>query len=140
MTECIKWNLYIHENGYGQANLPKGKHMNAHKFIWIQANGPVPNGMVVDHICHTDAVERKECSGGWNCEHRSCVNLKHLRLITQQENVMAGLHNIDNRSNCNQGHPFIKENIMVRKNGRRECAECNRERSRRNWAAKKVVI
>ena len=112
--------------------------MMAHKLVWIQANGPIPKGMVVDHICHTEAVAKGECKGGWSCEHRSCVNLEHLRLITQRENVMAGIHNIDNRSHCNQGHPFVKENIMVRKNGKRECAECNRERARMNYANKKV--
>jgi hypothetical protein len=137
MPNCIKWHLYIRNNGYGQANINK-RHMMAHKLVWIQANGPIPKGMVVDHICHTEAVAKGECKGGWSCEHRSCVNLEHLRLITQKENVMAGIHNIDNRSHCNQGHPFVKENIMVRKNGKRECAECNRERARMNYAKKKV--
>lgn len=142
MSDCIRWHLHIHENGYGQANIigTSGKHMNAHRWVWIQANGPIPQGMVVDHICHSEAVAKGECVGGWECKHRACVNLKHLRLITQQENVMAGLHSIDNRSHCNQGHPFIKENIMVRKNGRRECAECNRIRARNNYAKKMARV
>jgi len=139
MFECIRWHLYIRPNGYGQANF-NNRHMNAHRWVWIQSNGPIPKGMVLDHICHNEAAAKGECSGGWECKHRACVNLKHLRLITQQENVMAGLHNIDNRSHCNQGHPFIKENIMVRKNGRRECAECNRERARRNWANRSRIM
>jgi hypothetical protein len=63
------------------------------------------------------------------------VALDHLRVVTQQENVMAGLHNIDNRTHCNQGHTF-EGNIMVRKNGKRECAECNRVRSRVNYRKK----
>lgn len=135
MSDCIKWHLFIHENGYGQANIvgTSGKHMNAHRWVWIQANGPIPDGMVVDHTCHNP----KECVGGWECEHRSCVNLKHLRLITQKENINAGKHNIDNRSHCNQGHPF-EGNIMVRKNGKRECAECNRVRARAAYARKKA--
>lgn len=142
MTECIRWHLHIYENGYGQGNIPgtSGKHMNAHRLVWIQTFGEIPDKMVVDHICHTEAVQRGECEGGFSCQHRACVNPEHLRLVTQQENVRAGKHNIDNRSHCNQGHPFIKENIMVRKNGRRECAECNRERSRRNWANQKVGV
>ena len=142
MTECIKWHLYIYPNGYGQANIPgtSGKHTRAHRFVWIQANGSIPEGMVLDHICHTEAVQRGECNGGFECQHRSCVNLNHLRLVSQQENVMAGLHNIDNRTHCNQGHPFIKENIMIRKSGKRECAECNRVRARRNWANRKKAL
>lgn len=101
---------------------PKRKAIKAHRAAWMLVNGPVPEGMVLDHICRD----------------RACINLKHLRVVTQQENIMAGLHNIDNRSHCNQGHPFIKENIMVRKNGKRECAECNRVRARANYAKKKV--
>ena len=139
MTECIKWHLHIHQNGYGQANLPgtNGKHMNAHRFVWIQTYGKIPKGMVVDHICHTEAVQRDECDGGFNCKHRSCVNIEHLRLVSQKVNIVTGKHSIDNRSNCNQGHPFTKENIMIRTNGKRECAECNRVRARRNYALSK---
>jgi hypothetical protein len=118
---------------------PKGKSIKAHRAVWLLANGAIPENMIVDHICHNEAVAKGKCEGGWNCKHRACVNIKHLRLITQQENVMAGLHNIDNRSHCNQGHLFIKENIMVRKNGKRECAECNRVRARNNWANRKKV-
>jgi hypothetical protein len=100
---------------------PKKKGIKAHRAAWMLANGPVPEGMVLDHICR----------------NRACINLDHLRVVTQQENIMAGLHNIDNRSHCNQGHLF-EGNIMVRKNGKRECGECNRVRARANYAKKKV--
>jgi hypothetical protein len=100
---------------------PKKKAIKAHRAAWMLVNGPVPEGMVLDHICR----------------NRACINLDHLRVVTQQENIMAGLHNIDNRSHCNQGHLF-EGNIMVRKSGKRECGECNRVRSRANWAKKKV--
>jgi hypothetical protein len=137
MNDCIKWHLYIHANGYGQANIKgtSGKHMNAHRWVWIEVNGPIPDGMVVDHICHTEALIKGECKGGWSCPHRSCVNLNHLRLISQQENVVTGRHSINNRTHCNKGHSF-EGNIMVRKNGKRECAECNRVRAKANYAKK----
>lgn len=102
---------------------PKKKAIKAHRAAWMLANGPVPEGMVLDHICR----------------NRACINLDHLRVVTQQENIMAGLHNIDNRSHCNQGHLF-EGNIMVRKDGKRECAECNRVRARKNYALKKVGV
>ena len=121
MTNCIHPNSKSRSNGYAFMYYPpKRKAIKAHRAAWMLTNGPVPEGMVLDHICRD----------------RACINLEHLRVITQQENIMAGLHNIDNRSHCNQGHPFIKENIMIRKNGKRECAECNRVRSRANWAKK----
>jgi hypothetical protein len=136
MTNCIPFKGGLNGYGYGNTIL-NGKKMKASRAAWIKVNGDIPPGLVVDHVCHTEAVLRGECKGGITCKHRSCVNVNHLRLITQQENVMAGLHNIDNRSHCNQGHVF-EGNIMVRKNGKRECAECNRERARRNYANRKV--
>jgi|DEB19_MinimDraft_3_1074340.scaffolds.fasta_scaffold104712_2 hypothetical protein len=139
MTECIYPNGNSRTNGYALMYYPpKKKSIKAHRAAWMLANGPVPAGMVVDHICHNKAVANEECQGGFDCSHRACINIKHLQLVTQSQNVMSGIHNIDNRSHCNQGHPFIKENIMVRKNGKRECAECNRERAKKNYALKKV--
>lgn len=137
MTDCIPFNGSLNGYGYGNAIL-NGKTMKASRAAWIEAYGPIENGLVVDHMCHTEAVNRGECAGGITCKHRACVNVEHLRLITQQENILTGLHCIDNRSHCNQGHPFIKENIMVRKNGKRECAECNRVRARANYVKSKV--
>lgn len=119
MNECIESKKGITSNGYSRIRIG-GKQIQAHRWAWQIVNGPVPDGLVIDHICR----------------NRRCVLPSHLRAITQQENVMAGLHNIDNRSHCNQGHPFTKENIMVRKNGRRECAECNRVRARQNYYKK----
>jgi len=120
VTECIEAKTTTKVFGYHQVRL-KGKRWRAHRWAWELINGPIPEGMVIDHMC----------------SNRACVAIDHLRVVTQRENIMAGLHNIDNRSHCNQGHPF-EGNIMVRKNGRRECAECNRVRSRANWAKKKA--
>jgi len=119
MTECIESKRTITTNGYSRIFVD-GKNIQAHRWAWELINGKIPTGLVIDHIC----------------KNRKCVAIDHLRMVTQQENVMAGLHNIDNRTHCNQGHPFTKENIMVRKSGKRECAECNRVRARKNYAAK----
>jgi hypothetical protein len=135
MSDCIIWHKNIKETGYGQCWF-EGKNQKAHRVAWIKANGPIPKGMVVDHMCHNEAVAKGECKGGWSCRHRACINLDHLRLASNLENMLAGIHNIDNRSHCNQGHPFIKENIMIRKSGKRECAECNRVRARAVYAKK----
>ena len=135
---CIIWHKSIRDTGYGQEWF-NGKNQKAHRVAWIKAYGPVPKGKFVDHMCHNEAVSKGECKGGKTCKHRACVNLNHLRLVTASENVLAGIHNINNRSHCNQGHPFIEENIMIRKNGKRECAECNRVRANFNYYAKKVM-
>lgn len=119
MIECIESKRTITTNGYSRIFVD-GKNIQAHRWAWELVNGKIPTGLVIDHIC----------------KNRKCVAIDHLRVVTQQENIMAGLHNIDNRTHCNQGHLFTKENIMVRKSGKRECAECNRVRARKNYAAK----
>jgi hypothetical protein len=119
MTTCIESKKGITTNGYSRIRI-NNKNIQAHRWAWELVNGQIPEGFVIDHICR----------------NRKCVLPEHLRMITQQENIMAGLHNIDNRSHCNQGHPFVKENIMIRKSGKRECAECNRIRARANYAKK----
>lgn len=66
---CILWTGYTSEVGYG--TLPvKGKHVMAHRFAWERENGPIPKGMVIDHLC-------------WN---RACVNVEHLRVVTTTQN------------------------------------------------------
>ena len=121
MTTCIESKKGITTNGYSRLRIGD-KQIQAHRWAWEIVNGKIADGLVIDHICR----------------NRKCVAIDHLRLVTQQENIMAGLRNIDNRTHCKQGHPFLKENIMIRKSGKRECAECNRERARMNYANKKV--
>jgi hypothetical protein len=94
---------------------------------------------VLDHTCHNEAAQRGECAGGWTCEHRACVNLDHLRLVSPSENVLAGNHSIDTKTSCPKGHSYKDErNIMIRKSGKRECAECNRQRATANYLLSKV--
>jgi hypothetical protein len=113
MTSCIEAKTKHPVNGYHTLWSNK-KRVRAHRWAYELVNGKIPDGLVIDHLCR----------------NRACVAVDHLRAVTQRENIMAGLRNIDNRSHCNHGHPF-KGNIMVRKNGKRECAECNRVRARR---------
>lgn len=122
MKPCKESNTGITNNGYSRIKRD-GKNIQAHRLAWEEANGTIPKGLVIDHLCR----------------NRKCVEVDHLELVSQQVNVMRGLHNIDNRTHCNKGHQF-EGNIMVRKNGKRECAECNRERARANYARKVKAV
>ena len=137
LAECLIWEKSSYHNGYGQTFVD-GKNQAVHRVAWQALYGEIPKGKVVDHVCHNEAAAKGECTGG-NCKHRLCYNTNHLRLTTLKENTLAGLHAIDVKGGFKCGHDMIQENIMTRKTGHRECAECNRARSRKNWAKKRLA-
>jgi len=136
MNECLIWEKSTRSNGYGQTFVD-GKNHAAHRVAWMALYGEIPKGKVIDHQCHNEAAAKGECNGG-KCIHRRCFNPNHLRLTTLKENTLAGMHAIDVKGGFKCGHLMIQENIMTRKNGVRECAECNRIRSRLNYKKKKA--
>lgn len=69
-TPCHIWQRCVQANGYGRTCL-QGRVMYAHRAAWIVANGPIPEGRVIDHECFQPA----------------CVNPEHLRLATRAENA-----------------------------------------------------
>lgn len=62
-------------NGYG-----KKSGTTAHRAAWIAKNGPVPNGKYVLHECD------KLYEPG-DITYRQCINVDHLRLGTQKNNI-----------------------------------------------------
>ena len=137
MQECLIWEKPAKTHGYGQTFVD-GRIQRPHRVAWEALYGEIPAGKVIDHTCHNEAAAKGECEGG-NCIHKLCYNPNHLRLVTQSENTLAGLHSIDVKATCPQGHDYQNpDNIMIRANGKRECAECNRVRSKNNWLKKKV--
>jgi hypothetical protein len=136
MNDCLIWELSRKTNGYGQTYVD-GKNQVAHRVAWQALYGEIPQGMVLDHVCHNEAVARGECDGQ-NCEHRACYNPNHLRLVTQKENTLSGLHAIDVKGGFKCGHEMIEKNILTRKSGYRECKECLRIRGRKHYYMKKA--
>lgn len=67
--ECLIWTGWKDRDGYGAIRVA-GKHLAAHRYAWERAHGPIPEGMMVDHICHNPG----------------CVNVHHLRLATRAQN------------------------------------------------------
>jgi hypothetical protein len=89
---CWQWTAATSDVGYGIFWTGK-RLVQAHRWSWEQANGPIPAGLHIDHLCHnTDA----ECFGGNDCPHRRCVNPAHLEPVTQQQN-MARSHHMDRK-------------------------------------------
>lgn len=82
---CHPWTSGITELGYGDFNANR-RHLPAHVYAYTLANGPVPDGLVLDHLCHDPRV----CNLGNNCPHRRCCNAAHLEAVTSQENILRG--------------------------------------------------
>ena len=67
--ECILWAGTVNSRGHGHLRMD-GRMRLVHRFAWEKENGPIPEGMQIDHICHNP----------------SCINVTHLRVATPAEN------------------------------------------------------
>lgn len=74
-----------HKDGYVMFSLA-GKYHLAHRLSYEHFVGPIPGGLVLDHVCHTDDPS---CPGGLPCLHRRCVNPAHLEPVTSDEKADA---------------------------------------------------
>lgn len=110
---CWPWQHGLNTYGYG-----KFRDTGAHRHVYERIVGAIPPGLELDHLCRNPR----------------CVNPKHLEPVTGPENRRRGKGGILKQT-CAQGHPWVAENIYVRKTGRRECVVCMRERARRQREA-----
>lgn len=79
---CWRWTASgVH--GYGQFSVA-GALILAHRYSWELLRAPIPAGLTLDHLCHTNSTD---CPGGKSCPHRACVNPDHLEPVTMYENL-----------------------------------------------------
>ena len=71
VTGCHVWTGHKTTGGYGHVRF-NGTRTVVHRLIWEHKNGPVPDGLQLDHICR----------------NTSCCNPAHLRAVTPQVNVL----------------------------------------------------
>jgi hypothetical protein len=94
-----------------------GRMVRAHRFSYELTFGKIPYGFVIDHV---------KARG---CASTLCVRPSHLEAVTGVENISRGVGwgAINSRkTHCSKGHELSGENLIVRPNGRRRCATCNR--------------
>lgn len=110
--------------GYSNTKIgyPNHKSIRVHKLSWMYYKGDIPEGMVVDHMCH----DPKTCQGGSACEHRQCVNPNHLQLLSGSDNSKKTVRVLEYRTHCKWRHK-LENNIYEfnsKQGKRRACATC----------------
>jgi hypothetical protein len=80
---CIEWTAGKNQYGYGVTHLWP-KNFLAHRIAWCLVHGPIPLGLCVLH----------------RCDNPACVNVEHLFLGTQQDN----LADMRAKGRARQGH------------------------------------
>ena len=115
---CWQWTGFISDKGYGIFYLGAEK-VNAHRWFYELIVGPIPEGLVIDHLCR----------------NRACVRPAHLEPVTNEENTLRGVGPAAMnaaKTTCQAGHQFTvfyrSENGGARSS--RRCRVCERSRAR----------
>jgi hypothetical protein len=129
VTGCWMWTGEGTKDGYGMFRPGPGqpRHM-IHRYSYEQHKGPIPEGMQIDHLCHTQDTD---CPGGRDCKHRRCCNPDHLEAVSASENTTRQRHYKRSVTHCPKGHEYEGGNLILRADGKRRCRECDRERKRK---------
>lgn len=69
-AKCIEWDGELDRDGYGRSGSGRSHSQQAHRYVWEDEVGDIPEGLTLDHIC----------------KNRACVNTRHLDLVTMSVN------------------------------------------------------
>lgn len=104
---CWIWTGTISGNGYGTIKL-RGRQCLPHRLVFEALRGPIPHGLVLDHLCRTPR----------------CVNPDHLEPVTDRVNILRGVGPCAvnaAKTECSCGAPFSRT-----PRGVRICKSCKR--------------
>lgn len=113
---CLLWTAAVDRHGYGGFRAEQDRWVTAHRWYYQHINGPVPEGLELDHLCRV----------------RACVNPAHLRPVTRRENQLAPGSESDsakhaNQTVCSRGHEYLPTNVQPSATAERvrRCRACS---------------
>jgi len=114
---CWIWNGALDRDGYGRTVYG---FKQAHRVMYEEQVGPIPEGMEIDHLCNV----------------RSCVNPEHLEAVTRGENERRKNERRREPGKCINGHELAETQRWRKNNPQRWwCTSCEQERSQRRRAS-----
>jgi HNH endonuclease len=117
LGRCWVWMGAKDQKGYPNFTVARNKTAKAHRFSFKLAFGWL--------LEHPYQIDHK-------CNNPSCVNPRHLfHLLGKDNNAKSNSASAVNKrkTHCKYDHEFSDENT-IRKNGRRICITCEKERGR----------
>lgn len=111
---CWVWTAAVNSRGYGQWGF-RGVSRSVHRLTYEAYVGPVPVGLVIDHLCR----------------NTRCCNPAHLEAVTIGENTRRGeaWGLTGAKTHCVRGHELSGNNLL--KTARwRSCRACHNLRRR----------
>jgi hypothetical protein len=116
---CWRWRGCLAKNGYGRFSVGRGKNVAAHRYAWLWLKGPIPEGLVIDHLCR----------------NRDCVNPEHLEPVEQRENLHRGLQ-FDLKTHCKHGHEYV----AIKHGNNLWCRDCKKAHDHKMWLHRKARL
>ncbi len=116
-TGCLIYTGTSNQYGYCQIMIG-GRNVYVHRLTWTLANGPIPDGLELDHLCRVP----------------NCINTDHLEPVTHRENMLRG-NTLGAResvkTHCPAGHALTPGNLRhdQQRVGKRACLTCARQKS-----------
>lgn len=119
--DCWEWTGAIGGGGYGSLTRDK-KRLPAHRYVYEQMVGPIPEGHHLHHVC----------------ENKACVRPDHLEPVLPIDHPGTAWDINRQKTHCPQGHEYTGANVryMSGKRGR-ICRACHIDANRRYKARKR---